>query len=170
MISFKWDAFISHASEDKESFVIPLVTELIKYGLEIWFDKVTLKVGDNLRRSIDEGLAGSRYGIVIFSPSFFAKNWPQSELDGLFARQMDGQQVILPVWHHIGSKDLLKIVPMLVVTKAANSKDGIGTVVRELVAVIRPKALQFDTSFTDAVRANEHVLAQLRETHPHLDF
>jgi DNA-binding response OmpR family regulator len=46
-------------------------------------------------------LSRTRFRIVILSPSFFAKNWLQSELDGLFARQMEGPEVILAVWHQI---------------------------------------------------------------------
>ena len=40
---FEWDAFLCHASEDKKSLVEPLVAELQKYGLKIWFDKFTLR-------------------------------------------------------------------------------------------------------------------------------
>lgn len=167
---YKSDAFISHASEDKESFVTPLYEELKKYGLEIWFDKFTLKVGDSLRESVEAGLATSRFGIVILSPSFFAKNWPQSELNGLFAREMEGQKVILPVWHQITKQDLLQKAPMLVDKKAANSKDGIAAVARELVEVIRPEALELDVSRMDAQRVNARLLEQLREKNPVLDF
>jgi hypothetical protein len=31
------DAFISHASEDKEQVARPLALELIRYGLKDWF-------------------------------------------------------------------------------------------------------------------------------------
>lgn len=68
-----WDAFICHASEDKESFVRPLAEELSRRGLRIWYDEFTLKVGDSLRKSIDRGLAESDYGIVVLSPNFFQK-------------------------------------------------------------------------------------------------
>lgn len=54
---FEYDAFICHASEDKESFVRPLAKELRKKGLRVWYDEFTLKLGDSLRRSIDRGLA-----------------------------------------------------------------------------------------------------------------
>jgi hypothetical protein len=170
MGSCEWDAFISHASEDKGSFVTPLVEELQKYGIKVWFDKFTLKVGDGLRRSIEAGLATSRFGIVILSPSFFAKNWPQSELDGLFARQMEGPTVILPVWHEITKQDLLQKAPMLADKFAANSKDGIAAVAKQLVRVIRPEALELDISRVDAQRVNARFLEQLREKNPALDF
>jgi hypothetical protein len=56
----EWDAFVSHASEEKDSVVEPLVRALETRGLRIWYDRTTLSVGDSLRRSIDEGLARSR--------------------------------------------------------------------------------------------------------------
>jgi hypothetical protein len=38
----------------------------------------------------------------VLSPSFFAKQWPQRELAGLAAREIDaGSKVILPVWHEV---------------------------------------------------------------------
>ena len=70
---FKWDAFIGHASEDKDDFVRPLADGLKKRGLSVWFDECELKVGDSLRESIDRGLRRSRFGIVVISPHFFEK-------------------------------------------------------------------------------------------------
>ena len=86
----KWDVFVCHASEDKDDFVRPLARKLEAHGLKVWFDEFTLTVGDSLRRSIDRGLAGSRFGVVVISPNFLQKEWPQRELDGLVARETGG--------------------------------------------------------------------------------
>ena len=63
--ALQWDAFISHAWEDKESFVRPLAHALTALGATVWYDEFSLKLGDSLSASIDRGLAGSRYGIVV---------------------------------------------------------------------------------------------------------
>ncbi len=68
-----YDAFICHASEDKDVFVRPLAEKLRESHLEIWYDEFSLKVGDSLRESIDKGLSKCRFGIVILSPAFFNK-------------------------------------------------------------------------------------------------
>jgi hypothetical protein len=97
-----FDAFICHASEDKGSFVRPLAEHLVEHNIEVWYDEFSLNVGDSLRRSLDRGLCQSRFGIVVLSPSFFAKHWSQWELDGLVSRQNSGEEtVILPVWHGV---------------------------------------------------------------------
>jgi hypothetical protein len=108
-----YDAFIAHASEDKEAVVRPLANALTKIGFKIWYDEFELKVGDSLRQSIDKGLANSRYAIVILSNAFFSKNWPQYELNGLVAREIDGKKIILPIWHKIRKKDVVEYSPPL---------------------------------------------------------
>jgi len=117
----KYDVFISHASEDKDEFVKPLVDELQNAGFSVWYDDFTLKVGDSLRRSIDDGLRNSRFGIVVFSNAFFAKNWTHYELDGLVTREMDGHKVILPIWHMVSKDQVMKYSPSLADKKAINS-------------------------------------------------
>lgn len=108
------DVFISHASEDKEAVARPLHDRLVELGLTVWLDEIQMRVGAHLRRSIDRGVATCRYGVVIMSPAFFAKQWTQYELDGLVAREMNGEQIILPIWHNITKEELLTIAPSLV--------------------------------------------------------
>lgn len=128
----RWDAFISHASEDKEGFVRPLADALEKSGLEIWFDETTLKVGDRLREAIDHGLSKSRYGIVVLSKHFFLKDWTKEELEGLTTKEIGGVKVILPVWHNVTRDEVAKHSPTLAGRLAARSQDGLEKVVRQL--------------------------------------
>jgi len=117
-----YDAFISHASEDKEDFVRPLSHALTEIGFSIWYDEFELKVGDSLRHSIDRGLINSNYGIVILSKAFFEKNWPKYELNGLTAREIEGKKVILPIWYDIDKRDVLKYSPSLADKVALSTK------------------------------------------------
>ncbi|HUF99820.1 MAG TPA: DUF1883 domain-containing protein, partial [Ilumatobacter sp.] len=82
----EYDVFISHASEDKDAVARPLAVALQAAGVSVWFDEFTLRIGDSLRRNIDHGIAKSRFGLVVLSNAFFAKGWPQYELDGLVTR------------------------------------------------------------------------------------
>src|SRR5690606_12656593 len=66
-----WDVFISHAGEDKATVARPLAEALRDRGVEVWLDETELKIGDSLRRKIDQGLARSSFGVVIFSRAFF---------------------------------------------------------------------------------------------------
>lgn len=118
-----YDVFVSHASEDKETFVRPFVDALQSKGIAVWYDEFELQVGDSLRRSIDNGLRNSTYGIVVLSESFFNKEWPQRELDGLFAREVNGAKVILPLWHKISKNEVMNYSPLIADMIAINTTD-----------------------------------------------
>ena len=133
-----YDAFISHATEDKEDLVRKLAELLQDNGFSIWYDDFQLRVGDSLRRSIDKGLANSRFGIVILSPYFFAKNWPQYELDGLIAKEMAGGQRILPIWHKVSKDEVIGYSPTLADRVALNTATlSIGELVQKLGEVLK---------------------------------
>src|SRR3989304_3141486 len=109
--SKKWDVFISHTSEDKDTFVRPLAVALRNVGVSVWYDEFSLRLGDSLSRSIDRGLAGSKLGLVVISPHFIAKPWPEYELRGLVAREVSEDRVILPVWHGVARAQVLAFSP-----------------------------------------------------------
>lgn len=134
-----WDVFISHAWEDKESVARPLAEALTKAGLKVWYDEYTLTLGDSLRRSIDRGLAESRYGLVVLSPNFFAKEWPQRELDGLTARETSSGKVILPIWYQVTYADVLKFSSPLADKLGVSWGRGVDTVVQEILRVVKPE-------------------------------
>ncbi|WP_111735582.1 MULTISPECIES: DUF1883 domain-containing protein [Roseobacteraceae] len=108
-----YDVFISHASEDKDSIVRSLAEALQGRGLAVWYDEFTLRIGDSLRRKIDAGLARSRVGLVVISPSFISKGWTNYELDGIVTRSVSGEQILLPIWHEITKQQVMDFSPSL---------------------------------------------------------
>lgn len=135
------DIFISYASEERESVAKPLAELLTTLGISVWFDKFDLKMGDSLRRKIDEGLASCRYGIVLLSPSFFGKHYTNRELDGLAQREVGGTKVILPVWIGVDEQEVRKFSPTLADRVAAHWADGIANVVMKIIEVVKPEVL-----------------------------
>ena len=90
-----------------------------------------------MRRSIDNGLKNSRYGIVVFSGAFFAKNWTQYEVDGLVTREMEGHKVILPIWHMVSKNQVQNFSPSLADKKAIySSLSTIDEIVAQLAEVL----------------------------------
>lgn len=108
-----WDVFISHASEDKDSFARPLAVALRSLGVSVWYDEFSLRLGDSLSGSIDRGLAGSRFGIVVITPSFIGKPYTEYELHGLVARDLSEGRVILPLWHGVTKGQVMALSPPL---------------------------------------------------------
>lgn len=136
----EYDVFISHASEDKEEVVRPLVNSLRDKGIRVWYDEFEMKIGDSLRRKIDKGLANSRFGIVVISKDFIKKGWTNYELDGIITKAVSGEQIVLPIWHNITKKEVIDFSPSLADKLARNTAintiDEITTEIAELIQSI----------------------------------
>jgi hypothetical protein len=138
----EYDVFLSHASEDKNEIARPIAEALTTYGVRVWFDEFTLRLGDSLSRSIDKGLAESAFGLVILSPSFFAKNWPEYELRGFTAKEMIGGKIILPIWHQVDFADVVKYSPPLADKLAVKtSNKSFDQIALDVIGLIRPDLL-----------------------------
>lgn len=105
----------------------------------MWFDEIKIKVGQSIRQEIEKGIAHARFGVVILSPDFFAKQWTQAELDALFSKKMStGDNLILPIWHRITRDQVQEQSPLLAGILALNTSlntldeiaDSIADVVR----------------------------------------
>lgn len=134
----EFDVFISHASEDKDEVVRPLAFALQNGGLSVWYDEYELKIGDSLRRKIDSGLSKSRFGIVVFSKQFFSKGWTNYELDGIVTKAVNGEQVLLPIWHNITKKEILDFSPSLADKVArSTSTHTVEEIANEIISLIK---------------------------------
>lgn len=134
-----YDVFVCHAFGDKAEVVRPLAHALRDQNLAVWYDEFELKIGDVLRRKIDDGLIRSRFGVVVLSPAFFEKGWRQYELDGLVTMEVaTDRQVILPVWHNVSQADVMGYSPTLASKLARRTADRtIGEIASEIAEVAR---------------------------------
>ncbi|HUP61748.1 MAG TPA: toll/interleukin-1 receptor domain-containing protein [Thermoanaerobaculia bacterium] len=133
----EWDVFISHASEDRGAVARPLADILAATGIRVWLDETELRVGDSLREKIDDGLSRSQFGVVILSPSFFGKQWPKAELDGLIAREKVNTKVILPIWHDLNVDLVRSYSPILAGRLAVSTAEGLQHVAKKISQAIR---------------------------------
>lgn len=133
----EYDVFISHASEDKEDVVRPLAKSLKEKGVSVWYDEFELKIGDSLRRKIDQGLSKSRFGIVVISRAFIKKGWTNYELDGLMTKAISGEQILLPIWHDITKQEVIDYSPSLADKVARNtSQETVEEIAEEIAEMI----------------------------------
>lgn len=119
-----YDVFVSHASEDKARFVDSFVAALEARGLRVWYDSNEIQLGDDFRRRMDDGLARSRFGVVILSPNFF-KYWPEAELSALFNQERVFDQTrILPIRLDIDHASMTRRSALLAARAALGWEEG----------------------------------------------
>ena len=149
----KLDVFISHAYEDKETFVRPLAVALRQLGVNVWYDEFSLRPGDSLARSIDKGIAGSRYGLVVVSRHFIAKPWPEYELRGLVAREIGEDRVIIPIWYGVTRQQVLDFSPSLADKIALMADEGAQEIAIKALRKVRPDIYaEHPRNFLEGVR------------------
>ena len=117
------DTFICHANEDKQYVARPLRDALKEIGVDAWLDESEVRVGDSIRRKIDEGLSACRSATVILSKIFFDKYWTQYEMDGIFQRQVPGEIPLFPIRHGITIEEVASHSPSLADIASLSSSD-----------------------------------------------
>lgn len=121
----EYDFFISHASEDKDLFVRPFVEKLINKGYKIWYDEMSLNLGDSLIENISNGIKKSLYGIIVLSKNFFKKKWTKKELEALLSKEIiTDRNLILPIWLDIDIREVYEFSPLLVDKLAISIKSN----------------------------------------------
>lgn len=132
-------AFIAHDTRDKDGLVRELAFEISKLMCPVWYDEYSLKVGDSLRVSIEKGLKETHKCVVILSPHFFSnEGWGRAEFDSIFTREIIAKHnVMLPVWHNVGVKEVYDYCPRLVDKVGLNSALGSTELARKLVHAIK---------------------------------
>lgn len=91
--------FLSHSSVDKP-FVEKLAKDLVRVGINVWFDKWAINVGDSLTWRIEEGLRENDYLGIVLSPDALESEWVKCELSAAWCRQMTSKRiVVLPIMY-----------------------------------------------------------------------
>lgn len=110
----EFDAFLCHASEDKDAVVRPFADLMIEHGLRPWLDEREINWGHNLAKKIQEGLAGSRFVVVFLSSAFLSKKgWTDKELNTALSMHDGENPLVLPVVLGITHEELEARYPLV---------------------------------------------------------
>lgn len=144
----KTDAFLSFAFEERNSVAMPLATLLKEKSISIWFSSHEFSTGiKNIFFDINEGIINSRYGIAIISPTYLLKKWTKTELAALFAKEDHTQRILLPIWHQISYKQILKHIPLLADRFSLHTDMGMTTLANRIERIIKMNALPQTPNF-----------------------
>jgi hypothetical protein len=91
-------AFISHASDDKERFVLDFARRLRERGVDAWLAQWEIAPGDSLvERIFDEGIGQADAFVVVLSKLSVTKPWVREELDAGVVRRISERCRLIPV-------------------------------------------------------------------------
>lgn len=114
------DIFLCHAWDDRKGAAKELHDLLEGNGVSVWFSEKDVLLGSSLLREIDKGLANSKVGIVLVTPSFIERvkneGIAEKELSALLARDL-----LVPIVHQTTFEKLREVSPLL------GSRSGLDT-------------------------------------------
>jgi hypothetical protein len=149
--------FVSHASEDKERFVLPFSGQLRASGVDAWVDQWEMLPGDSLVRKIfTEGINDASAVIVVLSKASIAKRWVIEELDAAVVKRINDDSKLIPIM--LDGLDIKTEVPAsirhLVIEDAsdpANMPKVVDRVVRSIFGEVPRPPLGPPPLFADAL-------------------
>ena len=132
------DFFLCHAWDDRAGAAKELYDQLQSRGVSVWFSEVDVRLGTQLLREIDKGLAKSRVGIVLVTPALLLRLKSESiadkELSVLLARDQ-----LVPIVHGTTYEALRDVSPMLAsrsgLSTGENPMPHVAAKLAELVAI-----------------------------------
>lgn len=143
---YAYDVFVSHANDNKQSFVDSLFDGLSRLRINIWYDSSEIDWGDNLKDKIMEGLEKCRFGIVVLSPEFMGRKWTETELLELLNRQNERREkVVLPLLYNLTVEQMVAKYPALasikarVITADEDADDVVIDFARVMIRALRSK-------------------------------
>lgn len=134
---YKYDVFLSHASEDKDDVARPLALLLQERGLRVWYDEFELRIGDNLVAKLNAGMNSSRFGILVLSKDFFGKDWTEFELNTLESLAITEDYILFPIWHNISVEEVrayrASLANIIARSTATHTIEAIATEIQEII-------------------------------------
>ncbi|WP_278552486.1 toll/interleukin-1 receptor domain-containing protein [Elizabethkingia bruuniana] len=122
------DVFLCHAWDDRKESAKELHDLLESKGVTVWFSEKDVLLGSSLLREIDKGLAKSRVGIVLVTPSFLKRvkgeGIADKELSALLARDL-----LVPIVHNTTYEELREVSPLL------GSRSGLSTIEESMIDI-----------------------------------
>lgn len=99
--------FICFSSKDRYRIVQPIVYNLKNYGVDIWYDRNELLLGDNrYEKNILDGAQKCKYAIVVLSENTISSLCATEEIRIIEERYNEDRVVVFPVLYELKPDDI----------------------------------------------------------------
>lgn len=99
--------FICFAAKDRYTIAEPIVHHLKNYGIDIWYDRYTMVLGDNrVEKNLKEGAEKCNYALIIISENTINSKCAMEEINIVKRRYCSGNVIVFPVLYEISPINL----------------------------------------------------------------
>lgn len=101
--------FISFSGDGREKYAVNLLKIYSSIGLNCWYDRHELYLGDNLKDTIiKDGIDKSDYCVLFINKTFLNREWPCEEANLFLEKYVNSQeQRIFPILVNVTKEDVI---------------------------------------------------------------
>jgi len=89
-------AFFSHSSKDFDKQIVDkIIRDLKNAGVQIWLDKLEIKVGDSILDKLEHGIKNNDFFIIVLSPNSVDSRWVKMELKAALMEKLEGRNITI---------------------------------------------------------------------------
>lgn len=99
--------FICFAAEDRYNIAEPIAYNLKNYGIDIWYDRLNLLLGDNrIDKNIIDGAKNCEYAILIISKVTNKSKCAMEEIEIIKKRYSNKKVVVFPIIYNLKPEEI----------------------------------------------------------------
>lgn len=102
MEDFSRKLFICFSAKDRYNIVQPIVYHLKNYGVNVWYDRYEMVMGDDrFKKNIEEGAGKCGYALIVLSENTIDSVCATEEINILKSRYYKGEIIVFPVLYEL---------------------------------------------------------------------
>jgi len=99
--------FFCFSSKDRQEIVESILYHVTNYRIPVWYDRHEILLGDDRdHKNFVEGVAPSKYGIIVLSPNSINSICANEEIELMHNKHVDGTMTIFPLFFNIEASDV----------------------------------------------------------------
>lgn len=99
--------FICFSAKDRYTVAEPIVHHLKNYGIDVWYDRYAMVLGDDrIEKNLKEGAENCKYSLIIISENTIKSKCAMEELDIIKRKYYLDNATVFPVLYEISPDDL----------------------------------------------------------------
>ena len=151
--------FICFSAKDRYKIVQPIVYHLKNYGINIWYDRYKLVMGDNrIEKNIVDGAGKCKYALIVLSKDTVNSICATEEIKILESRYYKNDVVVFPVLYELKPKDIPPVFCWIkdLIFKEADHSTGTLEICNHIACKITQDMLKTCNckSITDVIHSN----------------
>lgn len=135
--------FLCFSSKDRNVFAESIYYHLSNFGLNSWYDRKEILMGDNREyKNFIEGVESCEYSVIVLSPNSIESICANEEIELIHKRFLKGKTYVFPVFFNILAADIpdkYSWMKKLVYKELDNTQDSRGLCNHIICKVLKDK-------------------------------